>query len=477
MPPTRTPLRQLKEKDANERGLRHRGPQPKSLNQRKIRLTVTPKQRVERTYTQPQKIEVLNWLEFYQVPNDMRNTTIKMRAPTLDEASAFFKIPKSTIGRWRKPEVLQKIVQQVGGDGLRRDTPATFMCLWPEMELKLFEAFIARRAQGRPVRDGWFRRKAKELWKTTYPNLPAGLFVFSQGWFHRFLSRHHVVLQFVTNTAQSLPDSYKEDILSWLRFNRRNQILTPLISSPLQASPSPLSLHYICNDNQGGIPEHRICNVDETPLPWEFLAGRTYDIQGARTIWSKSTQSGSEKRQYQRALFVFDCYRAHLNSSVIETCPKHKITPSLIPAGTTPLTQPLDVALNKPFKGLIKEFTEEIREEKEALEDIERWSTSQHRIVTTEAVRRAWEEWNKAQSRRKIIIQSFRDIGISLPVDGSCDHELKIKGFSSGELVLGDWARSEGEMDYGLLERENVELPVTSDSTNTNLEFALFDES
>ncbi|RPA91909.1 hypothetical protein L873DRAFT_1848016 [Choiromyces venosus 120613-1] len=179
----------------------------------------------------------------------------------------------------------------------------------------------------------------------------------------------------------------------------------------------------------------------------------------------------------QRALFVFDRYRAHLTSSVIETCRKHKITPSLIPASTTPLTQPLDVALNKPFKGLIKEFTEEIREEKEALEDIERWSTSQHRIVTTEAVGRAWEEWNKAQSQRKIIIQSFRDTGISLPVDGSCDHELKIKGFSSGELVLGDWARSEGEMGYGLLEWENVELPVTSDSTNTNLEFALFDES
>ncbi|RPA98978.1 hypothetical protein L873DRAFT_1789913 [Choiromyces venosus 120613-1] len=143
MAPTRTPLRQLKEKDANERGLRHRGPQPKSLNQSKIRLTVTPKQTVERTYTQQQKIEVLNWLEFYRVPNDMQNTTIKMRAPILDDASAFFKIPKSTIGRLRKPEVLQRIVQQVGGDSSRHDTAATFMCLWPEMELKLFEAFIA----------------------------------------------------------------------------------------------------------------------------------------------------------------------------------------------------------------------------------------------------------------------------------------------------------------------------------------------
>ncbi|RPA97625.1 hypothetical protein L873DRAFT_1097952 [Choiromyces venosus 120613-1] len=221
----------------------------------------------------------------------------------------FFKIPKSTIDRWRG--TAGEILEQVGGECSHRDAPVTFLCLWPEMEKQLFDWFVARRSQGRQVQDGWFRRNAKELWRTSYPELPEGLFVFSQGWFHGFLSCHRVVLRFVTNTAQSLPANYKDQILIWLRFNRRNQILTPLVPpavSVISTSPpivNPLTLHYICNDDQGGIPEHRICNVDETPLPWEYLIGRTYDIQDAKTVWSKSAESGSEKRQCTLFLYIF----------------------------------------------------------------------------------------------------------------------------------------------------------------------------
>lgn len=156
------------------------------------------------------------------------------------------------------------------------------------MEEKLFDAFIKRRELERPMRDGWFQRNATELWKQAYPKLQvadssskSGLFVFSQGWFNGFLSRHQIVLRFITNTVQSLPSDYKEQILIWLRFNQRNRVLTPLFTS----QPSPHSLHLLCNDNEGGIPEHRICNVDETPLPWEYLIGRTYNLQGAKTVW------------------------------------------------------------------------------------------------------------------------------------------------------------------------------------------------
>lgn len=170
-------------------------------------------------------------------------------------------------------------------------------------------------------------------------------------------------------------------------------------------------------------------------------------------------------------------FRAHLTPQVLQTCRDHSITPSLIPAGTTPLTQPLDVAINKPFKGLIKEVTEELREKKETEEDIEKWSVSQHRVVTTQAVGKAWEEWHKLESqlRQKIVIQSFCDTGISLPVNGSRDHELNIKCFAPGELVVGDWARSEEEMGYGVTETENSELSPT-DTGNNTVEFRLLDE-
>lgn len=223
----------------------------------------------------------------------------------------------------------------------------------------------------------------------------------------------------------------------------------------------------MCNDNEGGIPDHQICNVDETPLPWEYLIDRTYDLQGTETVWSKSADSGTEKRQCtlflcifadgiprvppiliftaptgdkirrkeshlwhkqvhmefsptgwmnetlflkfikmflipnfrnHRALFIFDRYRAHISQPVIQLCRDHNIIPSLIPARTPALTQPLDIAFNKPFKGFIKRFTEEAREYKEDVEDIEKWSISEHRIVITEAVGRVWEEWHKPGS-------------------------------------------------------------------------------
>lgn len=480
------------------------------------------------------------WLKYYRLPNTASNTAVKTRPPTLDEASVFFQIPKSTIACWTQPDATEKIFQQKGNRS-RRDSPVVFLCMWPEMEKKLFDAFMDRRGLGRPVRDGWFRRKATELWKETYPHTGSNFFLFSRGWFQGFLSRHRIVLRFVTNTAQSLPDDFKQQILEWLRFNRRNRILTLLV--PFSATPSPQSLHFICNHDGGGIPDHRICNVDETPLPWEYLTGRTYHVQGANTVWSKSAESGSEKRQctlflcifadgvprvppiliftavtgdkirekeskhwdkrvhveftptgwmnetlfkkfiekflvpifgQQRSLFVYDRYRAHLTPTVIQKCRDNNIVPSLIPAGTTSMTQPLDVAVNKPFKGMIKEFTEEARERTEEEKDIDKWSVSQHRIVTTEAVGRAWEAWNNDSTKRKIVIQSFKDTGISLPVDGSRDHELKIKGFAPGELVIGDWARTEEEAGYGTSEKENSELPVTVNNDDT--EYGLQDE-
>jgi len=43
--------------------------------------------------------------------------------------------------------------------------------MWLDMEKRLWKAFIARREQGRLVRDGWFRRNTREFWSNSYPDL------------------------------------------------------------------------------------------------------------------------------------------------------------------------------------------------------------------------------------------------------------------------------------------------------------------
>lgn len=147
--------------------------------------------------------------------------------------------------------------------------------MWPAIESKLFDAFLKDREAGKPVRDSWFRRNSIEFWKEIYPHLPPYLFVYSWGWFRGVLAHHRIVLRLVTNTVQSLPTDYKEQIIEWLRFNRRNRILTLLFHSRSTLLPTPFNLHVICNDNDGGIPIHRICNVDETTLLWQYLICQT----------------------------------------------------------------------------------------------------------------------------------------------------------------------------------------------------------
>lgn len=74
----------------------------------------------------------------------------------------------------------------------------------------------------------------------------------------------------------------------------------------------------------------------------------------------------------------------------------------------------------------------------------------------------------------RLLFKLFRDTGITLSVDGSGNHKLKIKGFQLGELVVGDWARSEQEAGYGTSEKENSELPAPS--STDHVEFQLQDE-
>ena len=39
-----------------------------------------------------------------------------------------------------------------------------------------------------------------------------------------------------------------------------------------------------------------IGNMDQTPIPYEFLNGTFYDFKGVETIWVKETRSGWDKR-------------------------------------------------------------------------------------------------------------------------------------------------------------------------------------
>jgi hypothetical protein len=47
-----------------------------------------------------------------------------------------------------------------------------------------------------------------------------------------------------------------------------------------------------------------IANIDQTPLPFENLDGRTYNKKGEKTVWLKEHRSGWNKRQCTLQLCV-----------------------------------------------------------------------------------------------------------------------------------------------------------------------------
>jgi hypothetical protein len=164
---------------------------------------------------------------------------------------------------------------------------------WKALEKALVIAFAERRLMGRVVRRKWFERTAKQLHHELYPNSTVE-FRFSQGWFHRFLIRNAITLRIITNKAQETPEEYFETIINFLCFNRRN--------SQLRDGTEDLVCGVLA---VGRFLLSNIINMDQTPLPWEYLEGKTYEFKGKRTVWVKSKKSGWGKRQATIQLTVF----------------------------------------------------------------------------------------------------------------------------------------------------------------------------
>jgi len=382
------------------------GPKRKQLAES---LRAAPR-RVEyphRAYKVSYKLRVLS----YWVTPSIGAGPTQLRKPTRGETAMRFGVTEANLSRWKKEEREGKfqgdtLDQYRGAGGGRRRK-------WEVLERALYEKFRYRRASGGIVLRGWFRRVSKERFLQHYPEEAHASFRFSNSWFRRFLSFHHVSLRFITNTASKLPSDFSDAILNWMRFNRRNSQLRPRNGREPGDIPAAIGQYALAN----------IVNMDQTPLPFEYLEGRTYNQKGEKTIWAQSSQSGWDKRQatiqltvfadgiprvkplvffrgmgvgativtkratydprvvvkfnpkayanssnmvewldeqlipireVQPTLLVLDLVRAHKTEEVLDTFSANDIDVSMIPGGCTSLVQPLDVSINRPFKDILR---------------------------------------------------------------------------------------------------------------------------
>lgn len=129
----------------------------------------------------------------------------------------------------------------------------------------------------------------------------------------------------------------------------------------------------------------------------------------------------------------------------------------------TGLAQALGVSVNKPLKGILRNALDELMEamnqaELDTLDGATDSAIGRRMVLMTRAVAEAWEQVGGFSSSprptsllRLIALvlsryrlgysQSFRQLGMPLPLDGSA-MELNVKGLDG--LELGDWQRTIG---------------------------------
>ena len=158
------------------------------------------------------------------------------------------------------------------------------------MEGQLVKEFTIARNKGVSINRGWFLRHAKSIFRDLYPEevvvIPGCCrfvypFKFSASWFSAFRYRHRISWRMKTNVAQVPPTTRMASIQRYLQFIRRNSQLRDGEQS-----------HDVGRYRLG-----HIYNMDQTPLPFEFLRGRTYEFKGKKTVWVRSLQSSWIKRQ------------------------------------------------------------------------------------------------------------------------------------------------------------------------------------
>jgi len=471
------------------------GPTSKSViaKPRKVQSKKSRKE-VHRSYTREFKLQVLSYFHNHQIPI----SPTLYRPPTETEVWAHFLLPRRTLRDWINPGAMDAIVNAPKGTRTSGSTKGK----WPEMEEELYASYRVHRDEGKAVRRAWFRRKAEKCFRSSYP-LSATTFTFTNGWFSGFLSRYRISLRFPTNISQQLPADYVNPCLNFVRFARRN--------AQLRSGDEMLVVgRYLLSS---------ICNMDETPLPFEFLDGQTYADRGSHTVQVRSTKSGWNKRQATVILCVFadgamrvkplllfkgaevltrthdqqrraseiarydpriavyfnpnayanetvllhwinnllvpalpvsrpsmlalDVAKFHKTDTILNALRSHDIIPAMIPPGCTGLVQPLDVSINKPLKDILRNLIEDAMElfEQQTGDDLyesqKGSAMEERRVLIQHCLAQAWHTF--CTTRHEVIVSSFRKLGLSLPIDGSCDSELSIKGFSPEQLVIGDW--------------------------------------
>jgi len=174
----------------------------------------------------------------------------------------------------------------------------------------------------------------------------------------------------------------------------------------------------------------------------------------------KQKDKESQKQKERRLL------EEKLQQQLRDAFTKLHVTLSIIPGGCTGYVQVLDVLINKLIKQYIEEYEDLWVEQNFELWQSGKWSIGDRRVLMTHWVAQAFERVH--MEHKEAIIACFKNVGLSLAVDGSEDHLLKVRDCPN--LTVGDWQKApEGTAENPAVIDEDGESTIEVDSNEDGL--------
>ena len=198
---------------------------------------------------------------------------------------------------------------------------------------------------------------------------------------------------------------------------------------------------------QGGkkkIPACPEANTTYNPRIRVLFNAKGYSNENITLDWLKTDLIPASSNPTKPHFIALDVFAGQKTPTVLNAFRSSKTVTSFIPEGCRSLVQPLDTAINKIFKDYISELLDREMERNSTLWETRHFTVSDRRILMTWIVGEAWDWFHREKS--KLIVKAFQQVGITLPIDGSQDSELRIKGLKG--LEIGDWR--EGGLDCNL---------------------------
>lgn len=373
-------------------------------------------------------------------------------------AARIFSVGESSIREWKKNETSIKNMPR------NKCALRTGITKWPVLEESVTNWVLENRQNGFIVTRNSVRLFALQWAKKNADESQD--FKATLSWCGRFMTRNNLVLREKTKISQSLPVDLDTKLISFQKY---------IID--LRKQKNYLMSH--------------IGNMDETPVMFDMIGNKTIDVKGVKTVNVKTTghekshftvvlscladgtklkpmiifkRKTMPKGNFPRGVFihvhekgwmdengvklwvkniwekrpgalrnpesllVWDMFRSHLTEKTKKLLKECNTDMAVIPGGLTPLVQPLDVCINKPFKGNLKRlwntwmlegektFTKGGRMRRASLEVVCEWIVEAWSAISADVVRNSFKKCSISNN-----LDGTEDDCLFMDQDTNCD--------------------------------------------------------